>query len=147
MITLPHVFCYFCWEIRSLEGFPGGSVVKESACNAGDVGSNHGLGRFPWRRKWQPTPVFLPGKSCGQRNLAGSMGSQRVRHDWAMEHGESRMVWPDTTFWKHSWNHLHILKGERDLSLEDTGKQPGERGLGEITDTDKEGARYQREWD
>ena len=25
----------------------------------------------PWRRKWQPTPVFLPGKSPGQRSLAG----------------------------------------------------------------------------
>ena len=39
-----------------------------------------------WRRKWQPTPVLLPGKSHGQRNLVGyiqSMGSQRVRHDWA----------------------------------------------------------------
>ena len=26
---------------------------------------------IPWRRKWQPTPVFLPGKSQGQRGLAG----------------------------------------------------------------------------
>ena len=26
---------------------------------------------FPWKRKWQPTPVFLPWKSHGQRNLAG----------------------------------------------------------------------------
>ena len=105
------------------------------------------LGSFPWRRKWQPTPVFLPGKSHAQRNLAGSMGSQKVRHDWAVEHGESRMIWPDITFWKHSWNHLHIFKSERDLSLEDTGKKPGERGSGEIIDTDKEGASYQREWD
>ena len=36
----------------------------------------------PWRRKWQPTPVFLPGRSHGQRSLAGySMGLQRIRHD------------------------------------------------------------------
>ena len=37
-----------------------------------------------WRRKWQPTPVFLPGESQGQ--LPGrlpSMGSHRVRHDWS----------------------------------------------------------------
>ena len=41
----------------------------------------------PWRRKWQPTPVFLPGKSHGQRSLgAQSMGSQRVRQDLATEH-------------------------------------------------------------
>ena len=29
------------------------------------------VGKIPWRRKWQPTPVFLPGKPCGQRSLAG----------------------------------------------------------------------------
>ena len=29
------------------------------------------VGKIPWRRKWQPTPVFVPGKSHGQRNLAG----------------------------------------------------------------------------
>ena len=32
--------------------------------------------KIPWRRKWQPTLVFLPGKFHGQRSLAGSMGSQ-----------------------------------------------------------------------
>ena len=42
--------------------------------------------KIPWRRKWQLTPIFLPGKSLGQRNLAGySMGLQRVRHHWATE--------------------------------------------------------------
>ena len=45
-----------------VEGFPGGSAGKESACNAEDLGSVPGLGRVPWRRKWQPTPVFLPGE-------------------------------------------------------------------------------------
>ena len=38
----------------------------------------------PWRRKWQPTPVFLPGESHGRRRLVGyiqSTGSQRVAHD------------------------------------------------------------------
>ena len=29
------------------------------------------VGKIPWRRKWQPTPVFLPGESHGQRSLAG----------------------------------------------------------------------------
>ena len=29
------------------------------------------VGKIPWRRKWQPTPVFLPGKSHGQRSLVG----------------------------------------------------------------------------
>ena len=46
-------------------GFPGGSVVKNPPANTGDAGS------IPWRRKWQPTPVFLPGKSHRQRRLVG----------------------------------------------------------------------------
>ena len=54
-----------------LMGFPGGSLVKNLPATAGDAGSSPGLGRFPWRRKWQPTSVFLPGKSKGQRNLVG----------------------------------------------------------------------------
>ena len=40
-------------------------------------------GEDPWRRKWQPTPVSLPGESHGWRSLVGysPRGSQRVRHD------------------------------------------------------------------
>ena len=52
-------------------GFPGGSDGKESACNAGDLGSIPGVGKIPWRRKWQPTPVLLPGESRGWRSLVG----------------------------------------------------------------------------
>ena len=37
--------------------------------------------RHCWKRKWQPTPVFLPGEFYGQRSGLQSMGSQRVRHD------------------------------------------------------------------
>ena len=54
--------------------FPGGSVVKDLPPNAGDArdeDSTPGSGRFPWNRKWQPTPVLLPGESHGQRSLAG----------------------------------------------------------------------------
>ena len=36
-----------------------------------------------WRRKWQPTPVFLPEESQGQGSLVGCMGSHRVGHDWS----------------------------------------------------------------
>ena len=39
--------------------------------------------KIPWRRKWQVTPVFLPGESHGQRSLAGSLGLQIVRHNLA----------------------------------------------------------------
>ena len=55
-------------------GFSSGSAGKESAFNAGDkedTGSIPGSGRSPGGGKWQPTPILLPGKSHGQRNLAG----------------------------------------------------------------------------
>ena len=48
-------------------------VVKNLPDNAGDlrdVGLIPESGRFPWRRKWQRSPVFLPGKSLRQKNLA-----------------------------------------------------------------------------
>ena len=60
-------------------GFPGISVSKASACNAGDLGSTPGLGRFPWRRERLPTPVFLgfPDGSAGRESAcnAGDLGS------------------------------------------------------------------------
>ena len=59
------------WSYWGLEKYLRGSSGKESACSVGDPGSVSGLGRFPWRREWQPTPVFLPGESRGQRSLAG----------------------------------------------------------------------------
>ena len=41
------------------------------------------VGKILWRRKWQSTPVFLPGKSHRQRSLAGyDPEGQRVRHDF-----------------------------------------------------------------
>ena len=48
--------------------------------------------RTPWRRKWQPTPVFLPGKSHGQRSLVGysPWGCSRVRYDLVINNIESQ---------------------------------------------------------
>jgi len=49
------------------------------------------VGKIPWRRKWQPTPVFLLEKPHGQRSLVGySPCGHRVGHDLATEH--ARMV-------------------------------------------------------
>ena len=50
-------------------GFPGGPMVKNPPANAGDTRDL--AVKIPWSRKWQPTPVFLPGKSHGQRSLEG----------------------------------------------------------------------------
>ena len=80
---------YLC---KCAKGFPGGSVVKKPPANAADAGDMSSIpesGRFPWRRKWQPTPVFLPENSHGQRSLAGDspwMELWRVGHNRATEY-------------------------------------------------------------
>ena len=52
-------------------GFSSVSVVKNLPANIGDKGFDLWFGKIPWSRKWQPTPVFLPGKFHGQRSLLG----------------------------------------------------------------------------
>ena len=55
-------------------GFPGGASVKEPICQYRRPkrrGFDPWLGKIPWWRTWQPTPVLLPGESHGQRSLAG----------------------------------------------------------------------------
>ena len=49
-------------------GLPRWPVVKNLPANAGDVW----VGKMPWGRAWQPTPVLLSGESDGQRHLEGS---------------------------------------------------------------------------
>ena len=66
--------------------FPGSASSREPACQCRSR-KRHGFspwfGKISWRRAWQPTPVFLPGESHGQRNLMGYSlwGRKRVRHD------------------------------------------------------------------
>ena len=49
-------------------------MAKNPPANAGDIKKvvfDPWVGKIPWRRAWQPTPVFLAGESHGQRNLVG----------------------------------------------------------------------------
>ena len=78
----------FSDQSPSNQGFPGGTSVEEPACQCMRLGSDPWVGKMPWRRAWQPPPVFLPGESPRTAEPGGlqSMGSQRVGHDWATEH-------------------------------------------------------------
>ena len=88
------------WEKAAVpSGFPGGASGKESACQFSRCrrcGFDPWNGKIPWRRKWQPPAVFLPGKSHGQRSLAGfSALGQTWPSDWTtavpscwMQHGQ-----------------------------------------------------------
>ena len=77
---------FLYWHHHGYQGLPGDSVVKNTSANAGDLGdagSVPGSEKIPWSKKWQATPVFLPGKLHGEEEPGGlqSMGSQRVRHE------------------------------------------------------------------
>ena len=66
------------------------------------------VGKIPWRREWQPTPVFLPGESTWteEPGKLQSMGSQRIGHDWATKHthmlGGGANSPLSYTYWKKS---------------------------------------------
>ena len=66
--------CLFYIQQSVFWAFPSGSAVKslpamQEMCRR--RGFNPWVRKIPWSRKWQPTPIFLPGKSHGQRSLAG----------------------------------------------------------------------------
>ena len=58
---------------------------KESTCQCRRCRFSSWVGKIPWRRKWQCTAVFTPGKSQGQRSLASCSpwGRKRIKHDLA----------------------------------------------------------------
>ena len=77
--------------IAEIRDFPGGTSGKEPTCQCRRLkrpGFHPWVGKIPWRKKWQPSPVFLPGISPCTEEPGGlpSMRSQRVRQDWATEH-------------------------------------------------------------
>ena len=61
-----YTLLYFKWVTNKVPRWLSG---KESACQCRRHEFNPWVGKMPWSRKWQPTPVFLPGKSHGQRSL------------------------------------------------------------------------------
>ena len=72
-------------------------MVKEPAASARDV-----------VRKWQPTPVFLPGTSHAQRRLAGYRGLQRVGHDLATQ---QQTILGEREERREAWKKIIFLKG------------------------------------
>ena len=71
---------------------------KESACQCRRHGFDPWSRKIPWRRKWQPTPVFLPGESHGQRNLVNysPWSSQRFKHDLVTEQKQQCNIYINT---------------------------------------------------
>ena len=102
-----------CWtRTTAYIGLPRWLSCKEAACQC-PRHKRHGFDpwvrKTPWIRKWQPTPVFLPGQSHGWRSLVGSMVSQRVEHDWTTEHTLTLPTYPWVSEWVKLLSHVRLF--------------------------------------
>ena len=86
------LYCRQILYCLSHQGFQVSLEVKNLPANDGEVMRcrfNPQVGKIPWRRAWQPTPVFLPGESHGQRSLARHMGRKESDTTEATQQGLS----------------------------------------------------------
>ena len=105
----------FSFCVRT-QGLPGGPVVKNLPANAGDCkrrGFDPWFVKIPWRRKWQPTPVFFPGESHGHRSLAGCSAWVQERNMTACMHHLCLVLRLHTGFQLLFWE-LLIFKAARE---------------------------------
>ena len=88
---------------KRIKGFPGGSHGRVCLpCRR--PGFNSWVGKIPWRKKWQPTPVFLPGKAHG-RSLEGY-------HPWDCKESDTteRLHFQRETITSEKWkSEMHII--------------------------------------
>ena len=86
-----------CLYVAWIHEIPWWLSGKESICQCRRRGFDLWLRKIPWRRAWQPTPVLLPGKSHGQRNLArySPWGRKRVRHETKQLNNNSKQQQPE----------------------------------------------------
>ena len=101
----PISFLYMAEQYSILE-LPRWCSAKESTCQYGRCkrcGFDLWVRKISWRMKWQPVPVFLPGKSHRQRRL--SMELQRVGHDWATKHTHPPTLERPTVYAPHHFIH------------------------------------------
>ena len=100
------VFSSVWWGIKITtcssiwNGFPGSAVGKEPACQCSRRkrhGFNPWVGEIPWRRAWQPTAVFLPGQSHGQRHHRVAKSQTWLKRVSACTH-------------THTHTHTHSMK-------------------------------------
>ena len=99
-----------CSQCR-VEGFPWWLSGKESACYFRRFEFDPRVAKIPWRRKWQPTLVFLPGKSHGQRSLQATVHEVAKMLD-TTERLNKRVDLKRSHFFKKHFNRLTDLENE-----------------------------------
>ena len=94
---------------------------KEPACQCWIHGFDLWVGKIPWRRSWQPTPVFLPRESRGQEpGGLQSMGLCRVEHNLETK---QQQWWSNSTY----FTKIHIKVYNKHLGI--IGKREGEKKI------------------
>ena len=93
-----------------LRGLPRWCAGKESACQCRRHKRHEfdtWIGKVPWSRKWQPTPLFLPGKFHGQKSLAGYRPQDHKESDnmlaWDNMHAWDMLAWDNMHAWEGGW--------------------------------------------
>ena len=105
-LTKMSICTHICSKLFPILGFPGGASGKESTCQCSRqkrLRFDPWVGKMPWRRAWQPTPVFLPGESHGQRSLAGysPWGHRESDMTEVAEHARTCGLW-----WVWLWSSI-----------------------------------------
>ena len=124
-------------------GLPRWFSAKESACwcrRHSKLRFDPWVGKIPSRRKWQPTLVFLPEKSHGQRSVAGhNPCGHRVGHDWATEQArlkkkyqETKFCWPNSVVF-NSWGWMEGLDWQSHEDPRAAGIEAALQGTGKAS--------------
>ena len=95
-IIMPFVNLELSFEAPTTSWSLAGSFLLQKVYPSGSMASL--ILSFTWRRKWQPTPVFLPGEFHGQRSLAGNSPWDRK--------SQTRLSNPTSWVWSHHHSHL-----------------------------------------
>ena len=97
--------------VQLLSGLPWWLSGKESTCQCRRCGFKPWVGKMPWRRKWQPTPILFPGKSHGQRSLTGyrPWGCRRVRHNLATKQQQESVSTMIKISYQKIWSSLETI--------------------------------------
>ena len=102
----------YVYNLMNARGFSGGASGKESAGQGRrhEIWVQSRVGKIPWRRKRQPTPVLLPGKSHGRKSMMG-YSPQRcsVRENLATEHTATSILYILDVITSSAYNRKYFL--------------------------------------
>ena len=96
------------YKVVCIWGFPCGAMVKNLPAmqKTQETWVRSLVEKIPWSRKWQPTPVFLPGKSHGQRSLEGYSPrghEESDMTDWVSTHAQCVYINPNLPIYPSSY--------------------------------------------